>query len=489
MPWYGYVTVGLGLLAVLALWDVMQTHHAIRRNFPLLGRIRYFFEPLGPPLRQYFVTSDTEERPFDRITRSWVYQSAKGANNTIGFGTERDKNAVGIYGLLPSLYPYLAADEAEGRCSIVLGPERQQPHVVSSWVNISAMSYGAISARAVEALSLGARQAGCFLNTGEGGVAPYHLRGGCDLIFQIGTGKFGVRDAAGRFDADRFRRWCERQEIKGIELKLAQGAKPGKGGILPASKITAEIARIRGIPRGQDCISPPRHAEIPDAYALLEFLERLQRLGGKPVGIKLVVGADEAIDALAAAMRDSGIHPDWITVDGAEGGTGSAPPSFADYMGLPLYESLPVVENALLRAGVRHKVRLIASGKLVMGAPAAIAFALGADLVNTARGFMMALGCIQALQCHTNTCPTGVATQNPWLSRGLVPAEKARRVASYHARLVQDLLACTHAVGVARPDQLRRSHACLVSRAGSKQPLDHIFPYPPGCDRASVPVA
>lgn len=478
MPGYGYVAIGCGLLLSLVLWDIVQVRHAIRRNFPLLGRIRYLFEPLGPPLRQYFVTSDTEERPFDRITRSWVYQSAKGVNNTIGFGTERDKATVGTYGLLPSLYPYLALDEADTSCHIILGPERAQPYVVPAWVNISAMSYGAISARAVEALSLGAARAGCFLNTGEGGVSPYHLQGNCDVIFQIGTGKFGVRDADGHFDADRFRRWCERREIKGIELKLSQGAKPGKGGILPGGKVTAEIARIRGIALGQDCISPPRHVEIPHAVALLEFLDHLQRLGGKPVGIKLVVGTDEAIEELADAMQASGIYPDWITVDGAEGGTGSAPPSFADYMGLPLYEALPVVENALIQVGLRDKVRIIASGKLVMGAPAAVAFALGADLVNTARGFMMALGCIQALQCHTNRCPTGVATQNPWLSRGLVPAEKAVRVATYHDRLVHDLVACTHAVGVATPDQLRRHHACLVTQAGRKQSLDRIFPYP-----------
>jgi glutamate synthase domain-containing protein 2 len=489
MAWYVYPVIGVGVvvgvLMILALWDVIQVHHSIRRNFPLIGRIRYFFEPFGPPLRQYFVTSNTEERPFDRITRSWIYQSAKSLNNTIGFGSERDKDAVGTYGLLPSLYPYLPTHEAATSCHIVLGPDRPQPFAVASWINISAMSFGAISSRAVQALSLGARQAGCFLNTGEGGVSPYHLLGGSDLIFQIGTGKFGVRDAEGHFDPELYRHWCEREEIRGIELKLSQGAKPGKGGMLPAAKISAEIANIRGIPMGQDCISPPRHREAPNAMALLEFIDELQQLGGKPVGIKLVVGLEASIEELADAMQQTGVHPDWITVDGAEGGTGSAPPSFADYMGLPLYEAIPVVENALLRVGLRQQVHIIASGKLVMGAPAAIAFALGADLVNTARGFMMALGCIQALQCHQNTCPTGVATQHPWLMRGLVTSDKATRVANYHRHLVNDLLACTHAMGVATPDELRRHHACLVTRAGSKASLDQIFPYPPGFESSA----
>lgn len=485
MSWYVYLVIGVGVLVILALWDIVQVQHSIRRNFPVIGRIRYFFEPFGPPLRQYFVTSNTEERPFDRITRSWIYQSSKSLNNTIGFGSERDKDAVGAYGLLPSLYPYLPSDESETSCPIVLGPERRQPFAVPAWINISAMSFGAISSHAVQALSRGAKRAGCFLNTGEGGISPYHLVGGCDVIFQIGTGKFGVRDAAGRFDSAMYRHWCAREEIKGIELKLSQGAKPGKGGMLPAAKITTEIANIRGIPMGQDCLSPPRHLEAPNAMALLEFIDHLQQLGGKPVGIKLVVGIDASIEELADAMQETGIHPDWITVDGAEGGTGSAPPSFADYMGLPLYEGIPVVENALLRVGLRRQVRIIASGKLVMGAPAAIAFALGADLVNTARGFMMALGCIQALQCQTNTCPTGVATQNPWLMRGLVPGDKAIRVANYHHHLVDDLLACTHAMGVATPDQLRRHQACLVTRAGRKEPLDKVFPYPPGFESSS----
>lgn len=478
MSWFGYLGLGLGILTLLALRDIFQRQHAIRRNFPILGRIRYFFEPFGAPLRQYFVTSNTEERPFDRITRSWIYQSAKAVNNTIGFGSERDKDAVGSYGLMPSLYPYLSKDEAEAACHIVLGPERLYPYPVRSWVNISGMSFGAISSRAIEALSHGANQANCFLNTGEGGVSSYHLKGGCDLVFQVGTGKFGVRDAEGRFDPDAYRRLCEQEAVKGVELKLAQGAKPGKGGMLPASKISPEIAQTRGIRMHEDCISPPRHVEAPHAMALLEFVQQLQQLSGKPVGIKLVVGHHTAIEELADAMRESGVYPDWITVDGAEGGTGSAPPSFADYMGLPLYEALPVVDNALIRVGLRERVRIIASGKLVMGAPAAIAFALGADLVNTARGFMMALGCIQALQCHKNTCPTGIATQNPWLMRGLVPEEKAERVAHYHLHLVRDLIACVHAVGVSTPDMMQRRHACLVTQAGKKVTLDHVFPYP-----------
>ncbi len=478
-----WVWIGLGVLALLiglALWDIVQPQHAIRRNFPLIGRIRYLFEPLGAPLRQYIVTSNTEERPFDRITRSWVYQSSKDVNNTIGFGSERDKGEVGAFGLLPSMYPYVPKSDEDIQCDIVLGPDRAQPYAVPSWINISAMSFGSISARAVEALSIGAKQAGCFLNTGEGGVSEYHLRGGCDLVYQLGTGKFGSRGEDDQFDPDRFRRVCERDEVKAIELKLSQGAKPGKGGMLPAIKVTEEIAQARGIPIGKDCMSPSCHPEAKDASSLLEYVRRLQDLAGKPVGIKLCLGWEGEIEELVARMAELDICPDWITIDGAGGGTGSAPPSFADYMGIPLYEAIPVVEDALLRFGLRQRVPIIGSGKLVMGAPAAIAFALGADLVNTARGFMFSLGCIQALQCHENTCPTGVATQSAWLQRGLVPTAKGERAATYHKNLMKDLLAVTHAVGVPTPNLLRRYHACLVTEASSKQSLDTVFPYPAG---------
>lgn len=484
------IVLGIVIL-VLAIWDFVQQENTVRRNFPVVGRLRYLFEDLGPFARQYFTNADTEGRPFDRIVRHWVQEAAEGGNTNIGFGTERDKDAVGALGLLPSAFPYMTAKQggvghggggidAASACDVVLGPERAQPFVVRSWVNVSAMSYGSLSAAAIRALSLGAAEAGCYLNTGEGGVSPHHLHGECDLVFQIGTGKFGVRDAHGDFDPELFKKWCAHPRVKAIELKISQGAKPGKGGILPASKVSQEIARIRGVEPHQSVHSPPRHPEAPDAASLVRFVARLQELGGIPVGIKLALGADEELDELVAAMVTVGAYPDWIAVDGAEGGTGAAPPSFADYMGVPLYEAIPVVENALLRHGLRSQVRIIASGKLIMGAPAAIACALGADIVNNGRGFMLAVGCIQALKCHTNTCPTGVATQNPYLQRGLVPSVKGEQVARYAKIFQEDLINCTHAVGVARPDHLRRHHAAMVVTPGRKDPLDTLYPYPEG---------
>jgi glutamate synthase domain-containing protein 2 len=481
----------VALIFVLSLIDFLQTGNTIRRNFPFIGRFRFIFEDLGPFMRQYFVNADTEGRPFDRIVRHWVYEAAEQGNTNIGFGTERDKDAIGALGLLPSAYPYVAAGEVgvghgtdmedgPSSCDIVLGPDRKHPYTVRSWVNISAMSYGSLSKAAIRSLSHGAAQAGCYLNTGEGGVSPHHLEGGCDLVFQIGTGKFGVRDEDGNFDPAKFERWCAHPNVKAIELKISQGAKPGKGGILPAAKVSEEIAAIRGVKPHRSVHSPPRHPEAPDAASLLRFVAYLQDLGGLPVGIKMAMGPDAEVEALVAKMVELGLHPDWITVDGAEGGTGAAPPSFADYMGVPLYEAIPVVEDALLRHGLRDKVRIIASGKLIMGAPAAIACALGADLINNARGFMLALGCIQALKCHTNGCPTGIATQNAYLQRGIVPEAKAERVAHYAHTFEKDLLSCTHAVGIARPDRLRRHHAAMVVAPGRKDPLDQLYPYPEG---------
>ena len=483
----------VALVLVLGVADVLQTGNTIRRNFPFIGRFRFVFEDLGPFMRQYFVNADTEGRPFDRIVRHWVYEASEKGNTNIGFGTERDKDAVGALGLLPSAFPYVARGGGEvgdghggtddaSACSIVLGPERPEPFTVRSWINVSAMSYGSLSREAIRSLSHGAARARCYLNTGEGGVSPHHLEGGCDLVFQIGTGKFGVRDSSGRFDPERFQRWCAHPSVKAIELKVSQGAKPGKGGILPARKVTPEIAEIRGVTPHQSVHSPPRHPEAPDAASLVRFVARLQELGGIPVGIKMAMGPDEEVDALVAAMVEVGAYPDWIAVDGAEGGTGAAPPSFADYMGLPLYEAIPVVENALLRYGLRDRVRIIAAGKLIMGAPAAIACALGADLINNARGFMLALGCIQALKCHTNGCPTGIATHNAYLQRGIVPEAKAERVAHYAEVFEKDLLACTHAVGVVRPDRLRRHHAAMVVAPGRKDPLDRLYPYPEGAE-------
>ena len=488
-----WIWTGLAVLAALiaiALFDFFQTENTVRRNFPLIGRARFLFEEMGPLLRQYLTNADTEGRPFDRIVRHWIYEASEGGQTTIGFGTEREKGELGAFGLLPSLYPLSGSDDPHaGGCHVVLGPERKEPYAVRSWVNISAMSYGSLSKAAIRSLSHGAARANCFLNTGEGGVSPHHLEGGCDLVFQIGTGKFGVRDSSGRFDPEAFRRWCAHPNVKAIELKLSQGAKPGKGGILPADKVTEEIASIRLVEAGKTVHSPPSHPEAPDARSLVEFVARLQDMGGLPVGIKMAVGNDAQVDELAEAMVAVGAHPDWIAVDGGEGGSGATPPSFADYMGLPLYEALPVVENALIKNGLRQDVRIIAAGKLVMGAQAAIACSLGADLVSSARGFMLAIGCIQALRCHENNCPTGVATHNPYLQRGLVPEVKADRVAHYHKAFVKDFLDCTRAVGVETPDRLRRHHAALVLSPGKKDPLETLYPYPSGISGKELEMA
>ncbi|MGH8194874.1 MAG: FMN-binding glutamate synthase family protein [Woeseiaceae bacterium] len=471
--------VGLLLLTTLVLFviDITQTKHAIRRNYPVIGRFRYWFEHLGEFFRQYFFALDREELPFNRAERSWVYRAAKAVDSTVAFGSTRDLRPVGTTLFVNCPYPTLDEDAAP-IAPLTVGPYCDKPYTTSSIFNISGMSYGAISKPAVLALSNGARRAGAWMNTGEGGLSPWHLEGGADLVFQIGTAKYGVRDEHGRLSDDRLRLIAGFDQVKMFEIKLSQGAKPGKGGILPGVKVTAEIAGIRGIPAGQDSISPNRHREIDSAADLLDMIGHIRNITGKPVGFKCVIGAYGWLDELCEEIGRRGLAsaPDFITVDSADGGTGAAPMSLIDYVGLPIRESLPLVVDILNRHNLRDRIKVIGSGKLVTPAEVAWALCVGADFVVSARGFMFSLGCIQALQCNRNTCPTGITTHNKRLQRGLVVTDKAQRVANYARHVDQEVAVIAHSCGVAEPRRLRRFHCRVVMSNGRSVPLNELYP-------------
>ena len=457
--------------------DKRQTAHTIRRNYPLLGRFRYLFETLGEFLRQYFFAMDREEMPFNRAQRSWVYRAAKNIDNTVAFGSTRDLRKPGTYYFLNCPFPTLSEDAATTQ-PMRIGPYCRQPYDAPSFLNISGMSFGALSAPAVQALSMGAAKAGCWMNTGEGALSKHHLTGGCDIVFQIGTAKYGVRNEQGRLDDARLAKMAAIEQVKMFEIKLSQGAKPGKGGILPGDKVTAEIAEARGIPEGQASISPNRHPEISSIDDLLDFIAHVREVTGKPVGFKLVLGSTDWLDAFCEAVSNRGSEsaPDFITLDSADGGTGAAPMPLMDSVGLPLRESLPLLVNKLIQHNLRNRVRVIASGKLINPTDVAAAICLGADFVVTARGFMFALGCIQALQCNKNSGPTGITTHNPKLHKGLVPDVKAERVANFHHNLVHEVEMIAHACGVSEPRQLTREHAAVVVDGGGSVPLNILYP-------------
>lgn len=471
--------VGLGLLIVIVMYivDVNQTSHAIRRNFPVIGRFRYLFEKLGEYFRQYFFAQDREEMPFNRAQRSWVYRAAKGIDNTIAFGSTRDLRPVGTMIFVNCPYPVLETDVSP-TAALEIGPYCRLPYVTDSLFNISAMSFGAISKPAVLALSKGSAKAGNWLNTGEGGLSPYHLEGGADIVFQLGTAKYGARNADGSLNDEKLRDITAHDQVKMVELKLSQGAKPGKGGILPGGKVTQEIAEIRGIPAGQDSISPNRHPEIDSAEDLLDMINRIRDVSGKPVGFKCVIGAYGWLDELFELIHERGIEsaPDFITVDSGDGGTGAAPMSLMDNVGLPIRESLPLVVDMLNRHGLKDRIRVIASGKLVTPAEAAWALCVGADFINSARGFMFALGCIQALQCNLNSCPTGITTHDKHLQRGLVVPDKAERVYQYSKSMHKEIGIIAHSCGVPEPRRLKRFHCRIVQENGRSVPLDELFP-------------
>lgn len=473
--------VGVGLVAILFMYvvDKTQTKHAIRRNYPVIGRFRYLFEELGEYFRQYFFAMDREEMPFNRSQRSWVYRAAKGVDTTTAFGSTRDIRGVGNIFFVSTPYPTLD-EEAVESAVVTIGPNAKKPYQTKSLFNISAMSYGAISKPAVLALSNGARMAGCWMNTGEGGLSPYHLEGGADIVFQIGTAKYGVRDENGGLSDEKLRAVAAHDQVKMFELKISQGAKPGKGGILPGAKVTEEIAAIRGIKVGESSISPNRHPEIDSIPALLDMIEHIREVTGKPAGFKMVVGGYEWMDKLCRIIVERGIDraPDFITIDSSDGGTGAAPPALMDYMGLPLSESLPAVANKLTEYGLKKRIRLIASGKLINPAEIAWALCAGADFITSARGFMFALGCIQAFQCNKNTCPTGITTHDKRLQKGLNAENKAERVKRYAQTVIYEVGVLAHSCGVPEPRQLKRHHARVVTETGRSKGLDEIFPVP-----------
>ena len=451
----GWIALALVVPVIaLGLQDMSQRTHAIRRNFPVVGRLRYLFEAVRPEMHQYFIETDQNGRPFSREQRSLVYQRAKGELDTVPFGTRQEVYASGYMWIDHSLAPRHL--EHEPRVTIG-GPACTRPYS-ASLLNISAMSFGSLSPAAIRALNGGARDGGFYHNTGEGGVSPYHLEPGGDLVWQIGTGYFGCRDAAGRFDPESFAALATRDAIKMIEVKLSQGAKPGHGGILPARKLTPEIAAIRRVPFGQDVLSPPAHTAFSTPLELLRFVQRLRELsGGKPVGFKLCLGRPEHFLAICKAMRETGVTPDFITVDGGEGGTGAAPLEFSNAVGWPLFDALAYVHGALVGVGLRDRITVIASGRVIDGFDLAVRIALGADLCNSARGMMFALGCIQALRCNNNTCPAGVATQDPRLYGGLVVADKRQRVANFQRATVRAFLDLLGAAGLAAPHELQPS--------------------------------
>ncbi len=491
------MSVGLWILLVLlvvlvgvALYDVTQKRRAILRNFPIIGHFRYMFEAVGPELRQYIVTSNNEERPFSRDQRRWVYSSAKRENDYFGFGTDNDLEQAAPYVIVRhSAFPIHSPHQGEPGfdpafvvpCAKVLGGHRQRRLAFrpASIINTSAMSYGSLSGPAVEAINRGVKLAGAMQNTGEGGVTVHHRHGG-DLVWQIGTGYFGCRADDGTFDMAKFRATIASAPIRAIEIKLSQGAKPGMGGLLPAAKVTPEIAAIRGIPVGRDCVSPAAHRAFGDVSSMLDFIERLADESGLPVGIKSAVGDLGFWNELARQMRTSGRAPDFITIDGGEGGTGAAPLVFTDHVALPFKLGFAEVYRALAAESVQDHVVLIGSGRLGFPESALLAMSMGCDMINVAREALLAIGCIQAQQCHTGNCPTGIATQRKWLMRGLDPTLKSARLANYLVALRKGMLDLAHATGRAHPALVPLETIDILDGGFRTRSAREVFAYQPG---------
>jgi glutamate synthase domain-containing protein 2 len=452
-PNCGWALVATVPLTILGVHDLVQTRRSLLRNYPIIGHLRFLIEDIGPELRQYIVEDDTEGAPFTRDQRAVMYQRAKNTIDKKPFGTELDVYRSGYTWMQHSMAPRDPVLEPWRNLRIDIGSGKRSYR--ASVLNVSAMSFGSLGANAVLAIGRGARMGGFSVDTGEGGVSRYHRESGCDLVWQIGTGYFGCRTPDGTFDPDDFRERARDERVKMIEIKISQGAKPGHGGVLPALKVTPEIAASRDVPEGVDCVSPPYHAAFSTPVGLLEFITRLRELSdGKPVGFKLCIGDPGEFLAVCKAMLETGVTPDFIVVDGGEGGTGAAPLEFSDYLGMPLREGLAFVRNALVGTGLRDRVRIGASGKRVTGFGIANAMALGADWCNTARGFMFALGCIQAQRCHTNQCPVGITTQDPRLQRALVVDDKAVRVHNFHRNTVAALADVIAAAGLEHPREL-----------------------------------
>jgi glutamate synthase domain-containing protein 2 len=472
--------VGFFILFLIAVYiaDVTQTQHAIRRNYPVIGHFRYYFEHIGTFFRQYFFTMDREEMPFNRAQRSWVYRAAKDIDNIVAFGSTRDLRPSGTVLFVNTAFPTLGKDAVNCKPVVIGENSANKPFTAHSFFNISGMSYGAISKPAVQALSYGAKKASAWMNTGEGGLSPYHLEGGADIVFQIGTAKYGVRDKDGNLSDEKLREIAAHETVRMFEIKMSQGAKPGKGGILPAAKVSEEIATIRGIHAGEDSISPNRHLDIENNDDLIDMINHVRKVTGKPVGFKAVIGDKTWMGEFLAAVDKRGKEsaPDFITIDSADGGTGAAPMSLIDCVGMPINESLPRVIDKICEAGLRDRIKVIASGKLINPSEVAWALCVGADFITSARGFMFSLGCIQALQCHKNTCPTGITTHNKKLQGGLVHEQKSTRVANYIKNISYEVGIIAHSCGVHQPRELSRRHARIVQENGTSTMLAHIYP-------------
>ena len=475
------------ILVGVTIFDLIQRKHAVLRNFPIIGHLRYIFEAVGPELRQYIVTGNNEERPFSRDQRSWIYASSKRANNYFGFGTDDELELSPNYMIIKhSAFPLVTPHPGDPGfdekylvpCAKVLGAARKRKKTFrpASIVNVSGMSFGSLSAPAGEALNLGSKEAGCLHNTGEGGVSPYHRKGG-ELIWQIGTGYFGCRDAHGRFSMERFIETVESSPVRAIEVKLSQGAKPGLGGLLPGTKVSPEIARIRGIPVGRTCVSPSRHLEFDDVDGLLDFVETLAQASGLPVGIKSAVGEIEFWRELTHLMATTDRGVDFVTIDGGEGGTGAGPLVFTDHAALPFKQGFSRVYREFAEADIHDDVVFIGSGKLGFPESAVLAFSLGCDMINVGREAMMAIGCIQAQRCHTGHCPTGVATQNRWLIRGLDPTSKSARLANYICTLRKELMSVARACGTSHPALLTNDHIEILDGRFGTASLYEVFGY------------
>jgi glutamate synthase domain-containing protein 2 len=475
--WMAFPSVIFGILAGMGVYDLIQTKHSILRNYPVLGHMRFFFEGIRPEIRQYLIESDQDEEPFSRDDRSLVYQRAKGVEDARPFGTRMRVYDAGYSWVTHSVQPVHITD-TDFRVTIG-NKDCKRPYDASIY-NISAMSFGSLSANAISALNKGAKMGRFAHDTGEGGISRYHREGGGDLIYEIGSGYFGCRTEDGQFDPDKFKEQAASDQIKMIELKLSQGAKPGHGGMLPASKISAEIAAARGIPMGHDCISPAAHSAFTSPVQMMEFLGKLRDLsGGKPVGFKLCIGHQREFMCMVKAMLDTGIVPDFIVVDGTEGGTGAAPLEFANHVGMPMVEGLTFVHNTLRGAGIRDQVKLGAAGKVVSAFDIARALALGADWCNSARGFMFAVGCIQAQACHTNHCPVGVATQDPTRQRALDVDDKSQRVARFHRNTLMALGEMTGAAGLEHPSDFLPRHMMMRQSDNSMVQGDQVYGYLP----------
>jgi len=475
------LVVGAFMALILFWWviDSNQSSDSVRRNYPVVGRFRSLFIKLGEFFRAYFFALDREEMPFNRAEREAVSRMSSGEGNIIPFGSTKLLTPAGTTLFVNCAYPVLEQDYAQTQ-TCRFGPYVDNPFDAPSVYNISGMSYGALSKPAVRALSRGAAKAGIWMNTGEGGLSPMHLEGGCDIVFQIGTAKYGVRTESGALSDDKLRDVAAHDQVRMFEIKLSQGAKPGKGGILPAEKVNKEIAKIRGIKPHTASISPNRHPEIDSNESLLDFIAHVRAVTGKPVGIKTVIGAYGWLEDLCDLIHERGIEsaPDFITIDSGDGGTGASPMPLMDYVGLTVRESLPLVCDILIRKGLKERIRIVASGKMITPSGVAWALAVGADAVVSARGFMFSIGCIQALKCHKNTCPTGVTTHKKSLQRGLNPKQKSAKAAAYAQALIKDVETIAHSCGVGEPRALKRKHVRVVQADGGSVSLEDLMPYP-----------